>query len=246
MFQNLRNLRGLAAAAVAVAMLCTAPYAARAAASEDLAKEANGHIERAIAAVKASDYATALSAIAAYRTMGITPAPRILLLQARAAGEVGDYVLAHNLTKVFLASEGLTEEDKKLGGDFLTVISPAAETLIHEEFDNAFLRPHGDTVVNPTRDPAYAILIPPYPLASIKAKEEGRVVLDLFVARDGNTYDAKVQTSSGFPKLDQAAVDTAMTAWRFKPGTVDGEPTAMWFPFAFRFKLPDDVEAEKK
>ena len=67
------------------------------------------------------------------------------------------------------------------------------------------------------------------------------------LARDGRTYDAKVQTSSGFPKLDQMAVDTAMTSWRFKPGTVDDMPAAMWFPFAFRFTLPADAaKADKK
>ena len=218
------------------------PSSVRASEVDDFAKEASGHIDKAIAALKAGEFQTTVSEIEAYRAMGVPPAPRALMLEARAAAELGEFVLARNLTKVFLASDGLTDDDKKVGTDLLSVIDGAADTLTQDEYHNALLRPEGKTV-RPTRDPAHDILVPPYPVESLKAKEEGRVVLDLFVARNGRTLEAKVQTSSGFPKLDQAAVDTAMTSWRFKPATVDDMPVAMWFPFAFRFKLP---EAAKK
>ena len=229
-------LRAFCVVAFTAATLSSA-YASEA---DDFAKEASGHIDKAIAALKAGEFATTMTEIEAYRAMGVPPAPRALMLEARAAAELGEFVLAKNLVNVFLASDGLTDDDRKIGGDLLIVIAEAADTLTQDEYHNALLRPEGKTV-RPARDPAHAILIPPYPIESLKAKEEGRVVLDLFVARNGRTLEAKVQTSSGFPKLDQAAVDTAMTSWRFKPATVDDMPVAMWFPFAFRFTLPADA-----
>ena len=229
----------MCAAFVVAAFVGAAPVV-HASEVEDFAKEANGHIEKAVAALKAGEFETAVNEIEAYRAMGVPPAPRALMLEARAAAELGEFVLSKNLITVFLASDGLTDDDKKVANDLMSVIANAADTLTQDEYHNALLRPEGKTV-RPTRDPAHAILVPPYPIESLKAKEEGRVVLDLFVARNGRTLEAKVQTSSGFPKLDQAAVDTAMTSWRFKPATVDDMPVAMWFPFAFRFTLPADA-----
>lgn len=237
MYYHQKYLRAVFVAAA----LCAAPFAVNASEADDIAKEANAHIDKALASMKSGDFAGVIAEVEAYRGMGFTPTPRVFILEARAAAEMGEVVLARNLANVFLASEGLSDDDKKLGTDLLSIIGTVAEDVAQEEFHDALLHPSGK-IVRPTRDPAVTILVPPYPLASLKAKEEGRVVLDLFVARNGRTYDAKVATSSGFPKLDQAAVDTAMTSWRFKPGTVDGMPVAMWFPFAFRFTLPADAK----
>lgn len=245
MFQHQKFLRGFFVAAFVATTFNAVPFAARASEADDYAKEATGHIDKAVAALKAMDYAGAVKEIETYRAMGVPPAPRALMLEARAAAELGEFILSRNLVTVFLASDSLTDDDKKIGNDLLSVIGNAADNLAQEEYHDALLHPEGKSV-RPTRDPAQPILIPPYPIASLKAKEEGRVVLDIFVARNGRTIEAKVQTTSGFPKLDQAAVDTAMTSWRFKPGTVDETPVAMWFPFAFRFTLPADAAAAAK
>ncbi len=245
-----RRTAHLFAAVISAGVLVCAPQtpfstagAAHAAAAEvdDMAKQANALVEKAALAYKAQDYAGAIAAIEAYRGLGFTPAAQVIHLEGLAAIGLGEIVLGRNLLRLYLATEGLTDADRKVGEQQLASINDGADAIAHGELDNALLHPQGK-LATPKRDPAVEFLMPPYPRASLTAKEEGRVVLDLFAARDGRIYDAKVRTTSGFPKLDQAAVDTAMTSWRFKPGTIDEVPVAMWFPFAFRFTLPADAK----
>jgi periplasmic protein TonB len=78
---------------------------------------------------------------------------------------------------------------------------------------------------------------PDYPSASRRLNEEGSVVVDILVGEDGNIKEAKVATSSGFPRLDEAAVKEALRRWKYKPGTEDGKPVAMWHKVKVTFKL---------
>ena len=49
--------------------------------------------------------------------------------------------------------------------------------------------------------------------------------------------DAKVQTSSGFDRLDEVAVKEAVRSWRFLPGTINGKPSALQMPYKVTFKI---------
>jgi len=80
---------------------------------------------------------------------------------------------------------------------------------------------------------------PEYPPSSRRAGEAGTVVLDIYVLENGRVGDAKVRTSSGFPKLDEAALREVKRSWRLEPGTENGKPVAMWGQFAVTFKLTD-------
>lgn len=55
---------------------------------------------------------------------------------------------------------------------------------------------------------------PQYPAAAKRAGEQGTVLLELIVAPDGRPSEVNILRSSGFPVLDQAAVD-AVRKWRF-------------------------------
>jgi TonB family protein len=57
-----------------------------------------------------------------------------------------------------------------------------------------------------------------------KAKQQGMVELIVVVGRDGHTYDIQVARSLGMG-LDEKAID-AVTQWRFKPATLNGQPVA--------------------
>jgi periplasmic protein TonB len=59
------------------------------------------------------------------------------------------------------------------------------------------------------------------PLASKRLREFGTVVLSVTVGTDGRAKDAVVAKSSGFARLDEAAVRGALLA-RFKPATRGG------------------------
>ncbi|MBX7199186.1 MAG: energy transducer TonB [Rhodospirillaceae bacterium] len=77
-----------------------------------------------------------------------------------------------------------------------------------------------------------------YPAMSRRLGEEGTVVLLLTVNEEGRVTEAKVQTSSGFERLDEAAAKEAGRTWRFLPGTINGKPASMQMPIRVTFKLP--------
>jgi periplasmic protein TonB len=80
---------------------------------------------------------------------------------------------------------------------------------------------------------------PEYPPASRRAGEEGTVQLAVLVLESGRAGEIKVAKSSGFPKLDEAAVKEVQRNWRFVPGKEDGKPVSMWHTFAVTFRLTD-------
>ncbi len=80
---------------------------------------------------------------------------------------------------------------------------------------------------------------PEYPPASRRAGEEGTVTLQVMVLENGRAGEVKVAKSSGFPKLDEAAVKEVQRNWRFVPGKEDGKAVAMWHTFAVTFRLTD-------
>lgn len=77
---------------------------------------------------------------------------------------------------------------------------------------------------------------PQYPAASRRAEESGAVVLKFLIDTDGKVLDSQIDTSSGFPRLDDAA-RTALAACQFKPGTVDGIPERSWARIRYVWKL---------
>ncbi len=80
---------------------------------------------------------------------------------------------------------------------------------------------------------------PEYPPASRRAGEAGTVTLQVFVLETGRAGEVKVARSSGFEKLDEAAIKEVQRNWRFVPGKEDGKPVAMWHTFAVTFRLTD-------
>lgn len=81
--------------------------------------------------------------------------------------------------------------------------------------------------------------LPEYPPASRRANEAGTVQLRCYVREDGRCSEVSVVRSSGFDRLDEAAVKEVQRNWRFVPGKEDGKPVAMWHTFAVTFRLTD-------
>ena|ERR1017187_3606685 len=64
--------------------------------------------------------------------------------------------------------------------------------------------------------------IPPeYPAFSKRLNEQGKVVLQVLLSEDGHITSADVKISSGFQRLDVAALN-AVKAWRCKPSLRNG------------------------
>ena len=76
---------------------------------------------------------------------------------------------------------------------------------------------------------------PDYPAVSERLGEAGSVTLMLLVGVDGKVTESKIQTSSGFERLDKAA-QQALSRCKFEPGTVDGVAQPAWAPLKYTFR----------
>jgi protein TonB len=77
---------------------------------------------------------------------------------------------------------------------------------------------------------------PPYPAASVRAGETGIVSLNFLIDIDGRVLESKVQRSSGFKRLDEAA-RAGLGLCKFQPATVDGRPERAWSRIEYEWKL---------
>ena len=77
---------------------------------------------------------------------------------------------------------------------------------------------------------------PAYPALSRRLGEQGRTVVRVLIGADGQPQQAELQTSSGFDRLDRAALETVMR-WRYVPGKRGEVPEAMWFNVPINFVL---------
>jgi len=77
---------------------------------------------------------------------------------------------------------------------------------------------------------------PVYPPVSKRLGEQGKVIVRVLIAVDGSAQDAQVKESSGYDRLDRAALETVLK-WRYVPGKRGGVPEAMWFNVPIHFVL---------
>ncbi len=96
----------------------------------------------------------------------------------------------------------------------------ASETLTQARFDADYLR-------NPA---------PPYPPLSRRMGEEGKVVLRVSVNPHGNAESVEIKTSSGSPRLDEAARKT-VHQWKFIPAKRGETAVQSWVLVPIIFKL---------
>ena len=80
---------------------------------------------------------------------------------------------------------------------------------------------------------------PAYPADARRLNEQGTVTLLLSVDATGAVTNAQVRISSGYPQLDQTAVNWVMTHWRYKAAILKGAPVASTTQAAVNFYLKD-------
>lgn len=89
----------------------------------------------------------------------------------------------------------------------------------------------------PTKDADYLHNPPPpYPPMSYRLGEEGMVIVHVLIGVDGTAQDARLEKTSGFDRLDAAAVKAARS-WRYVPGKRGGVPEAMWVNVPVNWEL---------
>ncbi len=77
---------------------------------------------------------------------------------------------------------------------------------------------------------------PDYPSTSRKIGEQGRVLLRAMINSDGTIAQLALRKSSGFNRLDQAALDT-VKKWRFVPAQRGEQKIPAWIVVPFAFSL---------
>ena len=77
---------------------------------------------------------------------------------------------------------------------------------------------------------------PQSPALSRRHGETGAVVLRFLIDGDGAVLESKVEASSGFERLDEAALH-GLALCHFKPGTVDGRPERSGARMRYVWKL---------
>ena len=77
---------------------------------------------------------------------------------------------------------------------------------------------------------------PAYPALSKRLGEQGKVIVRVLIGADGTPKNAELRQSSGFERLDQAALNTVLK-WRYVPGKRAGVAEDMWFNVPINFVL---------
>ncbi|HEX4918249.1 MAG TPA: TonB family protein [Limnobacter sp.] len=77
---------------------------------------------------------------------------------------------------------------------------------------------------------------PQYPALSRRLGEQGRVLLDVYILPDGSVGEIKLNKSSGFDRLDNAALQ-AVKAWKYVPAKRGEKPIPFWYVQPVSFVL---------
>jgi TonB family protein len=77
---------------------------------------------------------------------------------------------------------------------------------------------------------------PDYPVASKRLTEEGTVHLRFLVGVDGKIVESAIEKSSGFRRLDEAAIQ-GLSKCAFKPRTKDGVAVESWASMKYTWRI---------
>jgi protein TonB len=77
---------------------------------------------------------------------------------------------------------------------------------------------------------------PEYPEEARRQHQEGLVILSVEVGADGQPDNVTMSRGSGFPLLDQAAIEV-VRLWRFEPARAGGIPVSSQVDVPVRFTL---------
>jgi protein TonB len=119
----------------------------------------------------------------------------------------------------------------------IQVTSPQKDSSLPPEMAAAPAQPAVPAVPNVRPRPIY---VPDgwtrYPAESIRAHETGRPTITICISAAGAIDSVQLTESSGFPRLDQAAVGLGKEA-RFRPALQGGKPVAFCAPYRITFAI---------
>ena len=130
--------------------------------------------------------------------------------------------------------------------EFVDIQAPQVETTAITQTTQVNKPPPAPVAAPPPPRPGTAIKMDPkhplkigedyYPDASKRANEEGRCIVLMTVSADGKITNESIQTSSGFPRLDEACLK-GVHGQRMLPATEDGKPVEKTVSIPIVWKL---------
>jgi periplasmic protein TonB len=134
--------------------------------------------------------------------------------------------------------------------ELIDIPPPTVELGVVQEASQAIHAPPPDpppTDLAPQEGKGYGPLIRPrvisgpdsqdrYPRASIRHKESGRAVVKICISAAGSVDSVEVAESSGYPRLDGAAVDIGWD-YVFAPAMREGKSVAVCLPYGIKFRI---------
>ena len=97
--------------------------------------------------------------------------------------------------------------------------------------------PTPPVVFTPARAIAASHTIPEYPFISRRLREQGTLRLKLTIDEKGSVTGAVVVNSSGFQRLDEAAVNWVKSHWRYTPAMQGTKPVSSMADAIVEFRL---------
>jgi protein TonB len=97
--------------------------------------------------------------------------------------------------------------------------------------------PTPPVVFTPARAIAMSHTIPEYPFISRRLREQGTLRLKLTIDDKGSVTEAVVVNSSGFERLDEAAVKWVKANWRYTPAMQGTKPVSSMADAIVEFRL---------
>lgn len=97
--------------------------------------------------------------------------------------------------------------------------------------------PAPPVVFTPARAIAASHTIPEYPFISRRLREQGTLRLKLTIDEKGSVMGAVVVNSSGFQRLDEAAVNWVKAHWRYTPALQGTKPVSSTADAIVEFRL---------
>jgi protein TonB len=114
---------------------------------------------------------------------------------------------------------------------------PVHDAVNTQPLDDSGSGPAADPVlVEPRIDARWPLAEPVYPPQEIRLNHAGTVRVAVQVLADGSIGDVRIEQSSGYRRLDEAAVRAARQ-WKLRPGTRDGVATPMWKVIPVTFQV---------
>ena len=129
--------------------------------------------------------------------------------------------------------------------EFVDIQAPQVETTAITQTTQVNKPPPAPVVAAPPAPGTPAHMDPKHPLkigedyypdASKRANEEGRCIVLMTVAVDGKITNESIQTSSGFPRLDEACLK-GVHGQRLVPATENGKPVEKTVALPIVWKL---------